>query len=457
MSSPVRVLVVDDELIAQTVAEGLLVGAGIEVTVAGGVDEALTRLRSGPPPDVVLTDLMMPVRDGFDLLAEIRATPDLATLPVVFLTAAADRAARLRALDAGADELLAKPIDEAELLARVRSLASLTRARRRADALQELASVVDAVGEGVVVATSEGIVLRANDAAARLLDLADPVGVDLPTWLVETFELAEGDPVWGERGSALLRRTARGEGVDLWLRIDVAPLEGSGGVAVTIRDAREEVRAERWSDVILSGVGHELRTPLTGIRGATDLLEVQGADQRLVDILRRSGERLERGISRLLDFADRVASGATGERVVLDPAALDPVAELVAERHVDLVRGAAGSGPAVRVDRDALVVALGEYLDNALEHDDRAEVVVRVTTDARGATVRVEDGGPGFPSEDVDRLFEPFFQVDRSGQAGGIGLGLALTRRAVEGAGGRITAGRDAERTYFEAWLPALA
>ncbi len=116
-----RILVVDDSVQNRMVAVGHLEAAGYEVESVGTGDEALAYLR-GNRVDLVVLDVLMPGMGGFEVCKRIRAMPQLASVPVMFLTALGDREATQPALDAGGDDLLPKPFQRAELLLRVRSL-----------------------------------------------------------------------------------------------------------------------------------------------------------------------------------------------------------------------------------------------------------------------------------------------------------------------------------------------
>ena len=128
-----RVLVVDDSPQNRMVAVGHLEAAGYEVAAVQSGDEALAYLRANRI-DLVILDVLMPGMGGFEVCKRIRAMPQLAGVPVMFLTALGDREATQPALDAGGDDLLPKPFQRAELLLRVRSL---IRQRHTAMALEE--------------------------------------------------------------------------------------------------------------------------------------------------------------------------------------------------------------------------------------------------------------------------------------------------------------------------------
>jgi len=121
VNTPARVLVVDDVEKNVRLLADILKFKGYEVITAGGGSEALDQVNAAQP-DLVLLDVMMPDINGYDVCRKIRAEPRTATLPVVMVTALDPAQERVKGLEAGADDFLTKPINQAELLARVRSL-----------------------------------------------------------------------------------------------------------------------------------------------------------------------------------------------------------------------------------------------------------------------------------------------------------------------------------------------
>jgi DNA-binding response OmpR family regulator len=109
------ILVVDDDEDIRTVVSHNLEGDGFRVVCAAGGDEAIEKVMSDQP-DLVILDIMMPVRDGYDVLAEIRRRPETADLPVVLLTAKRSETDIWEGWSSGADYYMTKPFEVGELL-----------------------------------------------------------------------------------------------------------------------------------------------------------------------------------------------------------------------------------------------------------------------------------------------------------------------------------------------------
>ncbi len=131
VTSPQKVVLADDNADLRDYVSRLLRERGYQVRTAPDGEAALAALREDAP-DLLLTDVMMPRIDGFELLRQVRADPDLRDLSVIMLSARSGEEARVEGLDAGADDYLIKPFSARELLARVESLLIMARQRRQA-------------------------------------------------------------------------------------------------------------------------------------------------------------------------------------------------------------------------------------------------------------------------------------------------------------------------------------
>ncbi len=135
-----KVLVVDDTPHNVKLLADLLAVKGYAVATAASGEEALAKVAS-EQPDLVLLDIMMPGLSGYDVCARLRASPATALLPIVLVTSLDPQEERVKGIEAGADDFLSKPINRAELFARVRSLLRVKslqdEVKRQAEALKE--------------------------------------------------------------------------------------------------------------------------------------------------------------------------------------------------------------------------------------------------------------------------------------------------------------------------------
>lgn len=144
------VMIVDDNVTARETLVAILEGEGYDLQQAKDGIQALTMLKE-TQPDLILLDVMMPAMDGFEVCRRIRATPQLAEVPIILLTALDDRDSLVRGIESGADDFLSKPPDRRELVARVRTITRLNRYRT----LMEQRENIRRMAEHVVAAQEE--------------------------------------------------------------------------------------------------------------------------------------------------------------------------------------------------------------------------------------------------------------------------------------------------------------
>lgn len=210
-------------------------------------------------------------------------------------------------------------------------------------------------------------------------------------------------------------------------------------------------RAHQAQRDLVANVSHELKTPLTSIQGfsqamldgtVTDAAEYQD----LAQIIQQESQRMRRLVEQMLELS-RLESGT----VPLDvgPVRVDELVENVGKRYARLgeakgvaVRWAAPHNLVVNADAGRLEQVLVNLLENALQYTDSGGQVTLYAQAARenAVTFVIQDTGRGIPADDVPRLFERFYQVERSrtGQGKHVGLGLAIVREIVDGHQGQI-------------------
>jgi signal transduction histidine kinase len=263
-----------------------------------------------------------------------------------------------------------------------------------------------------------------------------------------------------------LSRVARrlGEG-DLAARASLARSDEIGALASTFDQMAERLgRLLEGQRELLANVSHELRTPLARIRVALSLAaeaEPEQAPRHLHEIEHDVVE-LEQLVADLLT-ATRLDGGGSLvlRRDRIDPRSLVDEALDRFRRHYPgrALTARVEAAPAVDAEPGLLARVLDNLLDNAAKYSEEATpVAFELAADDGGVTITVRDQGIGIPPEDLPRVFTPFFRGDRSRRrdTGGIGLGLALSKRIVDAHGGRIALDSSPGRgTTVTVWLPA--
>jgi two-component system OmpR family sensor kinase len=269
-----------------------------------------------------------------------------------------------------------------------------------------------------------------------------------------------------------LTATARalGEG-DLSVRSGIIRKDEVGELGAAFDEMAERLqRLVRGEKELLANVSHELRTPLARIGVALDLAAEGDAQktQKYLQEIRTDVADLERLINDVLTAARLdVAVGANGlpplhrERIgasELIHRAIQHFRECHPERALELE--VAPELPSVDADAGLMRRALDNVLENAWKYSDAGmPIAVKARAEKGIVTIEVQDRGIGIDPQDLPRLFTPFFRTDRSRArgTGGVGLGLALTRRIVEAHGGQVAVeSAPGSNTCVRFAIPAL-
>jgi signal transduction histidine kinase len=216
--------------------------------------------------------------------------------------------------------------------------------------------------------------------------------------------------------------------------------------------SRQVQAAQQAQRDFLANVSHELKTPLTSIQGfAQAVLDGAAASpdaiRRSAGVIYDEADRMRRLVEGLLDLARLDVGLHALNRAPLDlglvlNAVVDKLSLRANEKDVRLKAEIAPGLPAMVGDADRLAQVFTNLLDNALKHTPAGGMVSLAASPAsNGVEVSVKDSGPGIPPEDLTRIFERFYQVDKSrAKSGGVGLGLAITKEIVAAHGGQIRA-----------------
>ncbi len=248
-------------------------------------------------------------------------------------------------------------------------------------------------------------------------------------------------------------RTAVGRG-HRPLRLYVSPMrrdENVVGALAIIEDITELRRLEQVRTDFAANVSHELKTPLTSIRGFVETLQAGAIDnpemaRKFLNIIMMEAERLTRLINDILSIS-KLESGnydTTTERIRLDKKARD-VCEMLSihasEKQVTIINRLNDEPVYIIGNPDRVEQLLINLTENAIKYNvPGGSVTVQVFSNADEANVSISDTGIGIAEENLPRLFERFYRVDkgRSRQMGGTGLGLAIVKHIVRSMNGEI-------------------
>ena len=441
------------------------------------------------PPDLVLTDVMMPRTDGFHLLRSLRDDPVTAAIPVIMLSARAGEEAESEGLEAGADDYLVKPFTTRELMARVGSHISMHRLRLELTtrehelrttaekAEQQYRAILETISEGFIFVDREWRIRYANEQLAVLG--AVPLSSILGKTLWEAFPGIENSSfVPAYRDAMATGRVTHHEDYyepsKRWIHANAYP--SPDGLSIFAQDVTERrVQQEKLllseklaaTGRLAATIAHEINNPLESVLNLIYLARTSRAE---IAKIREYLETAEKELNRVSHIARHTLGFYRDTSVASDidmPSLIEEVLTVYDSRlrasSIVVVRDFA-IVPAVHALRGELHQTFSNLISNAIDamRDGGGQLKISVQQ-ARGGNdigvlVTLEDTGSGIPFENIPRLFEPFFTTKT---AAGTGLGLWVVRQFVTSWGGTIDvdSSTDTQKhgTRFTIFLPQLA
>ncbi len=450
----VEVLIVEDSPTQAEKLRYLIEGKGYRARVAGNGRIALQMIREHKP-SLVLSDIVMPEMDGYTLCRAIKSDPECGETPVILVTSLVDPKDIVRGLECGADNFIRKPYVDSYLLTRIDHVLMNEKLRK---------SKNFEIGIAIYLGGQQHFI---NAGRQQILDL-----------LISTYEQAV---LVNEELQSRERQVSE---LNARLAQHAAQLE-----ATNLEIARQNLeleRASRMKSEFLANMSHELRTPLNAVIGFAGVLK-QGLlgklvppQEEVVNDIFESGQHLLALINDILDLS-KIEAGKM--ELELDPAdvtrllqsGLTVLREKAMMGHINLRAEMEDVGWVVLDQRKTLQMVCN-LLSNAVKFTPAGGTVtlrsaVRESTELEGMktlgnpapdvgqylAISVTDTGIGISDEDLERLFQPFVQLDSglSRKYEGTGLGLALVKQLVDLHGGVITVRSKVQvGSEFTLWLP---
>lgn len=365
------VLVVEDEAAIRLGLSAAMSRHGYRVVTAENGNDAIQKAGEYHP-DLIISDVMMPVLDGFEMKKKLSADPELSSIPLIYLTARTAVEDRVKGIRDGADDYLTKPFDIDELTARVEAVLRRVRSERQ----------------------------RGHEQAKE-------------------FD----------------------------------------------QEDLEKLRRE-----LMQNFHHEIRTPLNNVMMfleivATHKFESLEEQKEFVRIARSSGERLESLISDIILLTDIDQHSLNNVRQTINPEIhlLQPIHRRISRYDEKVIHflPILSISNEIKAPRQEFPRAILHLVDNALKFSpEDGTVIFKITTSANGgATITIEDQGPGIPVGLREKVFERYYQISRGATRlhQGLGIGLTLARAVLRSLGGDVKILDSAQGCCVEATLPDLS
>lgn len=419
-----EILIVEDSPTQAERLRRLIQSSGYHARVAANGKLALAAIRERKP-HLVLSDIVMPEMNGYELCRAIKADAQLRDIPVILVTSLTDPKDIIRGIECGADNFIRKPYAEDYLLNRIGQM--LVNQKLRRNSSME-------VGIALYLGDQKHFI---NAERQQILDL-----------LISTYEQAV------QVNSELQARERQVIELNMRLAHHAGELETINR-EIALKNL-ELAEASRMKSAFIANMSHELRTPLNAIIGFTGalLMKLPGPltdeQDRQLNTIRSSARHLLSLINDILDVAKIEAGKVT---LSLEPVHCQQLMEEVA----DTLRPLAGQkglqvfvelpqqAIILQTDRRALAQILINLANNAIKFTEKGMVKLTLTEhqDEKGQRITefsVIDSGSGIKEEDQAKLFQAFSQLDNTStrHAEGAGLGLYLSQNLANLLGGSL-------------------
>ena len=400
-----RILIAEDSPTQAEQLEHLLVTNGYTVAVVGNGQEALEAVRK-EKPTLIISDIMMPAMDGYELCRSVKSEPGLKDIPVMLLTSLSDPADIIRGLLCAADNFIVKPYRESELLNRIEYI--LVNRELRQHEKSQLGVDIFFAGQRHLI-TSDRL---------QILDL-----------LFSTYETAV------QKNHELLK--AQDE----------------------LKRLNKELEAFGYS------ISHDLKTPVRHILGFTELLlrdsksPPDSKTRGYLTAIQESGTKMITMIESLLAFSRSGYTELRKEPVDMYELAVEVKSRLQMETEGRTIQWRISPLPTVHGDRSLFYEVFQNLLGNAVKYT-KPRTAAEIEVGHRDGpehetTFFVRDNGVGFDMKYAQKLFGVFQRLHNESEFSGTGIGLANVRRIVARHGGNTWAeSKEGEGATFYFSLP---
>ncbi|WP_374583404.1 hybrid sensor histidine kinase/response regulator [Pseudoduganella sp.] len=419
-----EVLIVEDSPTQAERLRRLIQSTGYRARVAANGKLALDEINQRKP-HLVLSDIVMPEMNGYELCRAIKANPELRDIPVILVTSLTDPKDIIRGIECGADNFIRKPYAEDYLLNRIGQM--LVNQKLRKNANME-------VGIALYLGDQKHFI---NAERQQILDL-----------LISTYEQAV------QVNSELQARERQVIELNMRLAHHAGELETINR-EIALKNL-ELAEASRMKSAFIANMSHELRTPLNAIIGFTGalLMKLPGPltdeQDRQLNTIRSSARHLLSLINDILDVAKIEAGKVTLSLEAVHCQQLmgevaDTLRPLAAQKGLQVFMELPEQPIILQTDRRALAQILINLANNAIKFTEKGMVKLTLSEhqDDQGQQItefNVIDSGSGIKEEDQAKLFQAFSQLDSTStrHAEGAGLGLYLSQNLANLLGGSL-------------------
>lgn len=428
----VKILIVEDSATQAMQLQHILEEHNYDVTIAANGREALRSI-SEVKPSIVISDIMMPEMDGFELCSNIKADERLRSTPVILLTSLSDPQDVIKAVQCGADQFVTKPYDDKHLLTTIEHLLHNENLIDREENQK-----------GIHISyRNEKYLITSNRRQILNLLLST-----YETAMAKNFELIETQDELKRLNKDLekvvqKRTAALSIEVDVRKRAETALQAKNEELNTALQQLWQAAKLATMGE-LASSIAHELNNPLATVSLRIESLIAQTPEddprQRELKIIQQEVERMGNLVTNLLQFSRRSRQQISTLDVCGE---IEKTLELIhyhfRKNNIRIIREFAPEVPGILADRQQLrqlFLNLFTNASDAMPGGGTLTIRVKALPDEKKVCIDIADTGTGIPPEVLPRVMEPFYTTKPEGK--GTGLGLAICRRIAQEHGGLL-------------------
>ncbi|AXJ01145.1 hypothetical protein CYPRO_1895 [Cyclonatronum proteinivorum] len=388
------VLLAEDSMVQAKKLKRFFDTRNIKAVVCKNGQDALEQAKK-EKPELIISDVMMPVMDGYEFCSKVKSEPSITDVPFILLTSLGDPMDIIRGLQAGADNFITKPYEESYLMSRISYLIANRHVRRMGS------------GDMSIEIVFQNQKFEINSDKKQILDL-----------LLSVYEAAIS------RNEELINTQRRLEKLN-----------------EDLKEANQELEA------FTRTVSHDLRSPLSGIIGLVELLMEDFATSLdkeafpFLEAILHSSQNMQQLINDLLSFSRSGSLEISPHEIDLTEMVKNIVADLTNLTYRHDCEITIDEGMKINADPKLFRVLMNNLIENSLKYSQNKENphIHIGHEESDGQTVFfVKDNGTGFDMDKADNLFRPFIRLHDQTQYDGTGVGLSTVKRIVDRHGGQI-------------------
>jgi len=492
MPDQAHILVIDDEQIMREGCSRILSKDGWAVMSAENGKQGLEAIQTDPEKiDLILLDLMMPGMSGMEVLEQVRNIDP--SLIVIVITGYATVESAVEAMKKGAYDFIPKPFTPDQLRIVVRRALERKSLQKEAEFLRrerqrslrdiateksKIKTIINCMGDGVLVCDRDSCVVLSNPAASRLLKVSESslLGNLLPQCNLHpelSKIIQESLSTTDKSYTSVSQELSLGESGEIFLRAHTAPVrndlgETLGSVTV-LQDISHLKELDKMKSEFIAMVAHELRAPLAAVEQQLTVIlnkmagEVTAKQEQL---LSRAKERTKGLLTLIKDLLD-ISKIEAGMMVQYkEPLSLQEVAQKVVDlmrteaeaKKLELQFSSPSKLPLIGADRNSMEGIFTNLISNAIKYTpETGKIWVTLSEEGGFVKATVSDTGIGIKKEDLPRIFDRFYRVKtaETRQIVGTGLGLSIVKSIVDAHLGSISVeSEEGGGTTFTVLLP---